>query len=175
MNTKSSPTTKLSVSATVCAIVFASAALSGCSEEAIQARGFALPPGDASAGEAAFLRLQCHQCHQVAGLELPENTMIDGPVEVALGGPVTVVKSYGDLVTSIINPSHKLKRDPDQQLSADGESFMTVYNDVMTVQELIDIVSFLQTKFELTVPPMRYPIYHYGYAYDKGDEGKDAS
>ena len=52
----------------------------GCTEESIQARGFAMPPGDPAAGQATFIALQCQQCHTVAGVELPaDRTMRDGP------------------------------------------------------------------------------------------------
>jgi hypothetical protein len=33
-----------------------------------------------------------------------------------------------------------------------GESTMRNYNDVMSVQELIDLVEFLQSKYEIWVP-----------------------
>lgn len=129
----------------------------GCSEESIQAQGFALPDGNSENGQATFVRLQCHQCHRVNGLNLPAGEdQREGPVEVVLGGPVSGIKTYGDLVTSIINPSHRLVRDPDQTLAVDGQSLMTVYNDVMTVTELVDLVSFLQEKYEVVVPAGNY-------------------
>ena len=61
---------------------FAVMLAAGCSEESIQARGFAMPPGDADAGRVAFIELQCQQCHTVDGVELPaDKTMRDGSTE----------------------------------------------------------------------------------------------
>ena len=86
-----------------------------------------------------------------------------GPVSVTLGGEVTKVKTYGELVTSIINPSHKLaERYPEEEVSIEGESLMPVINDVLTVQQLIDLVSFLQAQYEVT-PPEHYPYALYAY------------
>ncbi len=70
------------------------------------------------------------------------------------------VKTYGQLVTSIINPSHKLAPGyPIETISEDGQSKMPLYNGYMTVQELIDIVSFLQPHYEVIVPQYHYRVY----------------
>ena len=135
-------------------------ALSGCDRDAMMSeKGFRLPEGDPQAGREAFLYMQCHQCHSIKGEQLPG---IPGqePPYVELGGDVTMVKTYGDLVTSIINPTHKLARGyAEEVVSEDGESKMYVYNHHMTVQELIDIVMFLQPHYDVVVPSFRYPVY----------------
>ena len=46
-------------------------------------------------------------------------------------------------------------------VSEDGQSKMYVYNEVMTVQELIDLVAYLQNRYEVVVPPYDYRIYPY--------------
>lgn len=131
-----------------------------CDPDAVMsARGFRLPDGDAQAGREAFLYMQCHQCHTLKGETLP---VISGenPPYVELGGTVTQVKTYGQLVTSIINPSHKLATGYAKEVvSEGGESNMYIYNQHMTVQELIDIVMFLQPHYDVVVPEFRYPIY----------------
>ena len=138
------------------AIVLAAIA-AGCTEESLQARGFAMPPGDAAAGKADFVALQCQQCHEVDGVELPaDSTMRDGPTVVRLGGSVTNIKTQGDLVTSIINPSHRIAGWRSETMGPDGKSLMTVYNEVMTVQQLVDLVAFLQDSYDFT-PPV-YPL-----------------
>ena len=135
-------------------------ALGGCDRETMMSeRGFRLPDGDPQAGREAFLYMQCHQCHSIKGVQLPG---IPGqePPYVELGGDVTMVKTYGDLVTSIINPTHKLARGYAKEVVAEhGESKMYVYNHHMTVQELIDIVMFLQPHYDVVVPNFRYPVY----------------
>jgi hypothetical protein len=74
-------------------------------------------------------------------------------VTPSLGGPTTRVQTYGQLVTSIINPSHKLiKRYPQDQISSEGQSFMPTMNEFLTVQQLIDLVAFLQDQYQVVVP-----------------------
>lgn len=123
---------------------------------------FTLPEGDADRGRDAFVSLQCTTCHQIKDLQLPP-PQAEGPVTIVLGGSVTRVRSYGELVTAIINPSHKLARGfPVDTVSEDGQSLMAVYNDVMTVSQLIDLVTFLQSRYEkIERPGYRYPTYTY--------------
>lgn len=124
--------------------------------------GFVLPEGDAENGRQLFVSFECTACHQIRGLDLPPPSA-QGPVTVRLGGQVTQVKRYDELVTSVINPSHRLvlgKRKED--VSTDGESLMPIFNDVMTVSELIDIVAFLESRYErVQRPGYRYPVYTY--------------
>lgn len=134
-------------------------ALAACEADRMSERGFSLPPGDPIAGRAAFVYMHCYECHTIAGEEFPALTMSE-PLNIELGGRVTRVKSYGELVTAIINPSHKLASGYEETaVSRNGESLMPVYNGYMTVQELIDIVMFLQPYYDVTVPAFRYPIY----------------
>ena len=82
------------------------------------------------------------------------------PPYVELGGKVTRVKSYGELVTAIINPSHKLADGyPPDRVSEEGESHMYIYNRYMTIQELIDLVMFLQPHYDVVAPHYDYRIY----------------
>lgn len=129
---------------------------SGCQPEAM---GFALPQGDVDRGAAAFVALECNACHKVEGIEWLGDGGED-PILVQLGGKVTRVQTYGQLVTSIINPSHKIALRYDQTTAEEGgkTSRMRLYNDVMTVQQMIDLVTFLQTKYDVHVPPSMYPI-----------------
>ena len=136
------------------------AALSGCEADRMSEKGFSLPEGNAMNGREAFVYMHCHECHSVVNEEFPVVAMADPPF-VELGGRVTRVKTYGELVTAIINPSHKLAPGyPVEVVSNDGESSkMPVYNGYMTVQELIDIVAFLQPHYDVFVPAYEYRIY----------------
>src|SRR5688572_4795612 len=72
------------------------------------ARGFRLPDGDQEKGRSAFVALQCHTCHTVLGdtnMPAPSATV---KAPIVLGGDVQRVKTYGELVTAIIHPSHNL-------------------------------------------------------------------
>jgi hypothetical protein len=122
---------------------------------------FTLPPGDAERGQAAFVTFRCFDCHVVDGVDLPPGEE-EGQVLVKLGGEVERLQDYGDLVTAIVNPSHRLAKGYTPSFVADeGKSRMTVYNDVMTVSQLIDIVAFLQAHYKLrTQEPTPYPNYY---------------
>jgi hypothetical protein len=136
--------------------------LAGCEPAPESGRGFRLPDGDPDRGRQAFLAMQCNACHRIEGVELPVLD-IAAPVTVVLGGPVSRVKTYGELVTSIINPSHKLINTyPADEVSVDGETFMPTVNQFMTVSQLIDIVAFLQIQYAVVVPAV-YPYSVYSY------------
>ena len=110
------------------------------------------------AGRETFLYMQCNQCHTISGEQLPAIPGAEPYVE--LGGMVTRVKTYGELVTAIINPSHKLADGYAEELvSEDGVSNMYVYNRHMTVQELTDLVMFLQPHYDVPIPTFDYRVY----------------
>jgi hypothetical protein len=143
----------------VLAALLAAALLAGCDRDYMSERGFSLPAGDPIAGKETFLYMHCHECHTVSGMDLPRVALADPPF-VELGGDVTRVKTYGDLVTAIINPSHDLANGyPLDEVSNDGKSKMYVYNDFMTVQELVDLVMFLQPQYDVVIPYSAYPAY----------------
>ena len=121
--------------------------LCGCENASQSGSGFRLPEGDAQAGRAAVVKLQCTSCHVIDGM--PEITQDVGQdMQIKIGGIRAEKATYGRLVTSIINPSHQVA----QPLGSDvrtpgGESKMRNYKDVLTVQELIDLVAFLQPHY----------------------------
>lgn len=136
------------------------ASLSGCSYGPDSPRGFSLPKGDVAMGEQVFIKYNCQTCHNLNNYEGSDVVKAFDP-PVRLGGRSAKVKTYGELVTSIINPSHKLApRAPYESKVTDesGVSKMPVFNDVMTITELTNLVSFLQPKYELQ--PITYT--HYG-------------
>ena len=122
---------------------------SGCEVGPKSGAGLRLPDGDVGRGEIAFRELGCDRCHDVAGLAPPEGERPD-PV-VVIGGTVSRVETYGELVTSIVNPSHELSRRYPAEAVSEGEgvSRMESFNDVMTVSQLLDLTTFLQSKYEL--------------------------
>ena len=125
------------------------AAVGGCDS---QSRGFKLPAGNSEVGKETFVSLGCNDCHSVADIEHVTITGTD--LNLRLGGAVSRVKTYGELLTSIINPSHKIAQPyPQQAVEIDGKSVMRDYNSVMTVQQLVDLVTFLETAYDLRVPP----------------------
>lgn len=126
--------------------------------------GFRLPEGNPEAGERAFWYLRCHACHDVRGIETPSDTASAIRARVVLGGEYGRVKTYGELVTAIINPSHELAPGyREEEVAIQDRSIMDSadINRVMTVQELVDIVAWLQPLYEVT-PPALDP---YAYTY----------
>jgi len=136
-------------------------ALNGCTPAPTSGKGFTLPEGSVDRGQEAFVRLKCHACHSVSGVELPE-IAAELETRVQLGGEVPRVSTYGELVTSIINPSHKLANGyAAPAVAMEGQSKMTKYNDLMTVQELTDLVAFLRSRYELRpIEPTHYRRYY---------------
>ena len=135
--------------------------LSGCTPAPSSGKGFTLPHGNADTGEQIFVQLKCHACHTVAGdSDLPD--VEDREMSIRLGGKVSRIGTYGELVTAIINPSHRLaKGHLMDDVSTDGESRMKNYNDVLTVSQLIDLVAFLQSRYTLReYQPTQYPVYY---------------
>jgi len=135
--------------------------LASCDLGPNSGRGFSLPEGNVDKGRTTFVELECNACHSVGDIERVAGR--DGPdIDIMLGGQVTTVKTYGNLVTSVINPSHKTSRRNAKQISATegGELKMVVYNEIMTVQQLVDLVTYLESNYEL-VPAARteYPRY----------------
>jgi len=133
-----------------------------CSEP--QSRGFSLPDGDADRGLEVFTEFGCPSCHIVPGYD----GLRDGgeaELDLVLGGEVNQQKSYGELVTSVINPSHRLSLNyPLSEISTeDGASRMVTVNEALTVADLIDLVAFLEDQYTV-IPyhPSTYPPYHYG-------------
>lgn len=126
----------------------------GCDRGPRSGTGLRLPDGDIERGKAAFLQLRCHACHTVAGMDLPPPEKAYAYIRpVVLGGEVLKVQTYGQLVTSIINPSHTLAKGyPPEVVQRNGQSQMANLNDGMTVSQLIDLVAFLQSRYKL-VPP----------------------
>jgi len=125
--------------------------LGACGGEDDSARGFSLPEGDPQAGMLVFTSMGCNSCHSLPSVaQMPADADSDKQVWIKLGGEVRHIKTYGELVTAIINPSHKILQSyATEHVDSEGHSVMRNYNDVMSVTQLIDLVSFLQTEYHL--------------------------
>lgn len=137
--------------------------LSGCEYGPNTGKGFSLPEGDVTRGKATFVSLGCNNCHSISDIDQLPSADVDQP-RVRLGGTVSQVKTYGDLVTSVINPSHKVAKRLNQGavMSEEGNSMMKNYNDVMTVTQLVDLVTFLEDNYEVVVYPKTSYRSYYG-------------
>ena len=119
-------------------------------EEARMAKGFHLPEGNIEKGKEAFQALKCTMCHSVAGVELPAVKFGPG---FELGGKVRRIKTYGELVTAVIDPGHDIAPQfAATQDTSDGQKAKTTmppYNSDMTGRQLSDIVTFLHSRYQL--------------------------
>ncbi len=144
------------------AIILFFVMLSACSKGPHSPRGFSLPEGDSDRGELVFMAYDCLACHSLEGYT-DQGLSKELSTVVKLGGDVTRVKTYAELLTSVINPSHKIAEGYAKKQVRDdqGESKMRNYNDLMTVSELVDLIAFLQPHYQL-VPYERtnYPTYY---------------
>lgn len=129
---------------------------SGCEQGRNSGTGLYLPEGDIRKGKQAFIDLKCYTCHSVAGVDLP-SVPFETTISFRLGGEVSRVKTYGELVTSIINPEHVVSKKylaSMGELAKEGiiESPMISFNNQMTVSQLIDLVMFLDSRYRLVIP-----------------------
>lgn len=146
--------------------------LSACDRDDRRPGDLYLPEGDAARGELYFVSLDCVSCHRVIGADLLEPAEAS-PARVLLGSRTSQKMSYGQLVTSIVNPSHRLSpRYRKDEISEEGASLMPVYNDVLTVTQLTDLVAFLQVHYEKAERPgYKYPV----YTYQSDDDAESAN
>ena len=90
-------------------ISFALLFLTACDMGPKSSLGFTLPDGDIAMGEQSFIDFRCRDCHTIS--ERPDlSERSDGNealMAINLGGKAPRISTYGQLVTSIINPSHR--------------------------------------------------------------------
>lgn len=137
--------------------------LSACEGEK-PVKGFILPEGDVEKGREVFIAFNCHGCHDVAGVELPERQSRP-PFVVELGGEVLRVKEYGELLTAVVYPDHVISPTYKTRLAMVGEdpnqTPMPYFGDIMTVTELTDLVAFLHAQYSLRPPEYYRRQYYY--------------
>lgn len=141
-----------------CRVLFAIVTLSvlaACVYDPNTRRDFDFPieRGDIEEGQLAFTDLGCHQCHSVAGTRLPEYPF-PSPVQFQLGGPTSSVRSYAELMTSVMNPNYHISSEFRAQQRLMGEvpldSPMPNF-DHMSLAQLFDIVAFLDSKYQVII------------------------
>lgn len=117
----------------------------GCAPDQKSTRGFVFPEGNIARGRSTFVELNCTECHQVNGIGgLPRPVMPASKV-IVLGGDVRETKTYGDLITAIIHPEDEVTAIASGRTPADES--MPIINDQMTVQQMLDLVTFLAPQY----------------------------
>lgn len=105
---------------------------------------FRLPDGDPEEGRKVFIKLECYSCHTLKGERFPDVKREPGDVIVDLsgmGGGGT--KEY--LAESVISPNRVIILG-EGHTGKDGLSIMPSYTEVLTVQELLDVVAYISVK-----------------------------
>jgi sulfur-oxidizing protein SoxX len=97
------------------------------------------PNGDPVKGWEVFVKLECYSCHKVKGEQFPAPSSQVGP-ELSVMGPLHDAEYFAE---AIINPSAVIEKGEGYE-AADGSSKMPSYNDLVTVQEVIDLVAYLK-------------------------------
>jgi len=137
--------------------------LTSCATHPDYATEFRFPIewGNITEEQAAFVDLECHQCHTVKGVDLAPFEG-ESPVILELGGTIVYAKTYADLVTSIINPNHVVSDEYLDMLPRDtrrGATTIMSFQDQMTVTQLIDLVIFLNSRY-VTMDGYNETYYH---------------
>jgi mono/diheme cytochrome c family protein len=106
---------------------------------------FALPAGNAAAGEQVFAKMECYSCHTVAGKRFGDPTQKPGGIGPDLtAAHARLPREY--LAESVVNFERYIAhgRHRKRFVAADGTSRMGDYNDLLTVRDLLDLVEFLR-------------------------------
>jgi mono/diheme cytochrome c family protein len=121
---------------------------------------FAWPQGDPVKGREVFVKLECYSCHEVKGEKFPAPGGEVGP-ELSVMGPLHDAAYFAE---AIINPNAVVEKGKEYE-AADGSSKMPSYNELVTVQEVVDLVAYLKG----LKPPVKKPVSH-GRPHDAGGE-----
>ncbi len=140
-------------------VVVALGLMAGCDRGLKSGRGFVFPEGDVARGQKAFVDMKCYACHRVDGVDGLPAPLVAAEKVVVLGGEVARLRTYGDLVTSVIHPSYQLsEKFSDRANRKPGNSPMPKFNDTLTVAQMLDLVTFLQPQYRRLEP--LYDSYH---------------
>jgi Cu/Ag efflux protein CusF/cytochrome c553 len=101
---------------------------------------FRLPQGDIAAGRKAYDKFGCYSCHEIKGETFPKPEGQSVGAELSQMGPMHPLEFFAE---SIIHPNAEIggKR----YRSPDGTSKMPSFNEDMTVQELINLSSYISS------------------------------
>ncbi len=95
--------------------------------------------GNPVKGREVFVKLECYSCHEVNGERFPVPSEVIGP-ELSMMAPLHDAEYFAE---AIIQPNAVIQKGKGYE-AADGSSKMPSYNDLVTVQEVIDLVAYLK-------------------------------
>jgi cytochrome c1 len=123
---------------------------------------FTWPQGNPVKGREVFMKLECYGCHEVKGERLPVPSEVVGP-ELSMMAPLHDAEYFAE---AIIHPNAVIQTGKGYE-AADGSSKMPLYNDLVTVQEVIDLVAYLKS----LKPTVDAPAGHGGRSDSTGGHG----
>jgi mono/diheme cytochrome c family protein len=123
---------------------------------------FTWPTGDPVKGREVFVKLECYSCHEVTGETFPVPSEAVGP-ELSMMAPLHDKEYFAE---AIIHPNAVIQKGRGYE-ATDGSSKMPSYNDLLTVQELIDLVAYVKG----LKPPAESPASHGGRSGSSGGHG----
>ncbi len=107
-------------------------------QEAAEPSVFFLPVGNQMAGREAFIELYCHYCHLVPSD--PDMPGLVGEVKGPDIGARQADRSREWVAMSIVAPGHEMP-----PLMREPQSPMGDYKNAMTIRQLMDLVTFVQS------------------------------
>lgn len=119
-------------------------------QEAAEGTRTVVPPGKTEAGQLVFVGKGCHQCHSAGATKLPPVDLAQRLV-IELGGDVHSKWTRDDYARAIMDPNHLVSEDYKIAMIRLGDHFkaenspMPTFADVLRVNELIDLVTFLDS------------------------------
>ena len=102
---------------------------------------FSMPKGDAGKGRRVFVKYECYACHEVKGQRFPGVKQ-----QGSIGPELSEMAEHHEaefFAEAIVNPNAVIEEP--KYRGPDGTSRMPSCNDLMTVQELVDLVAFLKS------------------------------
>ena len=109
------------------------------------------PRGDAKKGRVVFEVKNCHRCHTIEGEDFPE---FDLPAidHISLCGENNAKWTRDDFAHHTMSPQHLISPDHQKAMLIIGDKLgaenspMPSFNDLLTVQDLIHVSTFLEEK-----------------------------
>jgi hypothetical protein len=86
------------------------------------------------------MQLECYSCHEVKEERFPVPSDMIGP-ELSMMAPLHDAEYFAE---AIINPNAIIQKGKGYE-AADSSSKMPSYNELVTVQEVIDLVAYLKS------------------------------
>jgi len=122
--------------------------VAGCRTTPQDTVTFRLPQGDIQNGKLTFISLKCYACHRVVREDVPPPYALP-PVPVVLGAEPRQLTRQ-ELAQAIVAPSHTIEPGYRRELVASGHtSRMADFAALLTLQQLADLVAFLQSLYEI--------------------------